>query len=237
MIAVNIAGVRQRIAAACARAGRDPAGVTLLAVAKTFPPDDIRAAVRAGVFDIGENYVQELLAKRPALEGEQIRWHFVGHLQSRKAKHLAPWITLIHSVDSESVAQEIDRQSQRAGRSVDVLVEVNTAGEASKFGLAPDAVAGFLRSIRGLEGLRVCGLMTVGPLLPDPGETRPVYRGLRVLADRLREFEGRTIQMRHLSMGMTGDFEVAIEEGATIVRIGTAVFGARPPLRTNGRTP
>jgi hypothetical protein len=227
MIHANVETIRRRIAAACERVGRTPDEVTLVAVAKTFPADTIREAVRAGVTDIGENYVQELLAKREQLATEQIRWHFVGHLQSNKVRHIAPWVALIHAVDSPGVAQEVDRRAAGAGRVVDLLVEVNTTGEETKFGVSPDATVSFLRSLDSLTHIRVAGLMTIGPFLPDPEGSRPMFRRLRQLRDEARSLGQANLTMRHLSMGMTGDFEVAVEEGATLVRIGTALFGSR----------
>ncbi len=227
MIHANVDTIRRRIAGACTRAGRTPDEVTLVAVSKTFPAGAIREAVRAGVTDIGENYVQELLAKREQLAPEQIRWHFIGHLQSNKVRHIAPWITLIHAVDSLGVAQEIDRRAARAGRVIDFLVEVNITGEETKFGVSPDATVSFLRSLEGLGHVRAAGLMTIGPFLPDPEGSRPIFRTLRHLRDEIRALGQANATMQHLSMGMTGDFEVAIQEGATLVRIGTAIFGSR----------
>jgi len=228
MISENIARVRQRIVEVCARAGRDPSEVAVIAVSKTFPVEVIRDAIRAGIADIGENYVQELGRKRAALEQEPVRWHFIGHLQSNKVKNIAPWISVIHSVDSPSLAREIDRQGTRAGRVIDALVEVNTTGEASKFGLPPAQVPAFLRELKGLDAIRICGLMTIGPFLPDPEGSRPMFRHLRELARQVAGLGQANVQIRHLSMGMTGDFEVAIEEGATMIRVGTAIFGTRP---------
>jgi PLP dependent protein len=227
MISENIVRIRQRIAAACTRAKRDPSEVVIIAVSKTFPAAVIQDAVRAGVVDIGENYVQELLRKRAELEQEPVRWHFIGHLQSNKVRQIAPWIAMVHALDTPTVAKEIDRQAARAGRTMDVLVEVNTTGESSKFGLSPEAVTGFIRQLQGLDALRICGLMTIGPFLPDPEGSRPMFRRLRELSRRVAETGQANVEMRHLSMGMTGDFEVAIEEGATMVRLGTAVFGVR----------
>ncbi len=227
MISENIAQIRQRISAACARTGREPTEVTLLAVSKSFPAEFIREAVGGGVEDIGENYVQELLQKRSQLAGEKIRWHFIGHLQSNKVKYIADWVTLIHSVDSTGVAREINRQALKAGRRVDILVEVNTTAEGSKFGIAPSGTESFIRELAPFEALSVCGLMTIGPFLPDPEASRPMFRQLRELGDRIGGLGQANVAMRHLSMGMTTDFETAIEEGSTIVRVGTAIFGAR----------
>jgi len=227
MISENIARIRHRIAEACARAGRDPGEVTLIGVTKTFPAQFIQEAVRAGLQDIGENYVQELLGKRPELGSEAVRWHFIGHLQSNKAKLITGWIHLIHSLDSPGLAAELDKQAKKDGRVQDVLVEVNTTGEVSKFGIPPDRIIDFVRSLATFQNIRIAGLMTIGPFLPDPEGSRPMFRQLRELKEKVALLVQPNVEMRHLSMGMTGDFEVAIEEGATLVRIGTALFGKR----------
>jgi hypothetical protein len=227
MISANIELVRERIRRRCASSGRDPADVTLVVVAKTYSSGMIREALGAGARDIGENYVQELVAKRSELEGEEVRWHFVGHLQRNKVRHIVPWIHLIHAVDDASLAAEIDRRAEQASRTIDVLVEVNTTGESSKYGVPPEGVAGLVRSLGGFRNIRVAGLMTMGPMARDPERSRPMFRRLRELRDEMNTLGQDNVLMRHLSMGMTGDFEVAIEEGATLVRIGTAIFGAR----------
>ena len=181
-------------------------------------------AVRAGIVDIGENYVQELHRKRENLTDEGIRWHFIGHLQRNKVKELSSWIHLIHSIDSRRLAEEISHQAAINGRTIDILVEVNTSGEQTKFGVTPGETPTFVRELSGLPNIRIAGLMTIGPFLPDPEDSRPAFRILRQLRDRI---EDSGIHMSHLSMGMSNDFEVAIEEGATLVRIGTAIFGKR----------
>lgn len=227
MLAANVETIRQRVARACGSVGRSPDEITIVAVAKTFPADHVREATRAGVHDIGENYVQELLRKREVLAAEDIRWHFVGHLQSNKARHIVPWVTAIHAVDSVDLAREIDRRAAQVGRLVDVFIEVNTTGESSKFGISARDTPGFLRALEKFEHLRLSGLMTIGPFLPDPEGSRPMFRALRILRDELAGTGQHNVDLRHLSMGMTGDFEVAIQEGATIIRIGTAIFGPR----------
>lgn len=227
MIADTIETIRDRVRQRCSAAGRDPSGVAIVAVSKTFSSDNIREAVAAGLHDIGENYVQELLAKRTALEDLKIRWHFVGHLQRNKVKHIVPWVHLIHALDNSDLAREIDRRGSEAGRTVDVLLEVNTTGEQSKFGCRPERLRGLVQELKGLSHLRVRGLMTIGPFLPDPEGSRPMFRQLRLLRDEVAALGQENVEMLHLSMGMTGDFEVAIDEGATILRIGTAIFGAR----------
>lgn len=227
MIAPNIAEIKQRIGQACLRAGRDPAEVTLVAVTKTFPAEAVAQAVQAGIVDVGENYVQELLEKRDQLADDAIRWHFIGHLQTNKVRHIVGWIHLIHAVDRRELAHEIDRRAGQAGRIIDLLVEVNTTGEPSKFGVAPDMALPLIRTLAEYRNINVAGLMTIGPFLPDPEGSRPMFRRLKELREEARQLGQPNVSMRYLSMGMTGDFEVAIEEGATHVRIGTAIFGRR----------
>lgn len=227
MVQENVKTIRSRVASACRRAGRSPEDVTLIAVAKTFSAEMVREAVRAGVTDIGENYVQELLPKREALAGEPIRWHFIGHLQSNKVRALVPFVEMIHAVDRLSLAEEINRRAAAVGRVLELLVEVNTTGEQSKFGVRPEQTAALVRSLAGFDHLRIAGLMTIGPFLPDPEGSRPMFRTLRLLREEIASSGQANATMHHLSMGMTGDFEVAIEEGATLLRIGTAIFGPR----------
>jgi PLP dependent protein len=227
MIAENIQKIKGRVALACRKAGRDPEEVRLVAVAKTFPPRQIEEAVRSGVADIGENYIQELLEKREAVGPLPVRWHFVGHLQTNKVKSIAGWIQLIHSVERLGLAKEIDKRAAQSGRVIEVLVEVNTTGEESKYGVRPEDTVGFVRQLEEFRHLHVAGLMTIGPFLPDPEGSRPMFHTLRQLRDELAGLHQENVTPRHLSMGMTGDFEVAIEEGATIIRVGTAIFGRR----------
>jgi pyridoxal phosphate enzyme (YggS family) len=196
-------------------------------VSKTFPPEKVAEAVHNGVMDIGENYVQELLQKKSFLNDDRIRWHFIGHLQSNKVRQIIDWIYLIHAVDSEGLAEEVDRRAKGAHRTVDILLEVNTTGEQSKYGLQPDRTVAFVKQLTPFENIRICGLMTIGPFLPDPEGSRPMFRRLHELRDEISRLHQSNVSMKHLSMGMTGDFEVAIDEGATILRIGTAIFGSR----------
>ncbi|HLF15470.1 MAG TPA: YggS family pyridoxal phosphate-dependent enzyme [Bacteroidota bacterium] len=226
MIQENIRIVQDRIAGACRRSGRDPAAVTLIAVSKTFGAAQIAEAGRYGLSDFGENYIQELRAKKEVLAGSDIRWHFIGHLQTNKIRYIAQWVHMIHSVDSVRLSSALSAAGARIGRTIPILVEVNTTGESSKFGCPPEQTPEFTREIRDLPWIRVAGLMTMGPLSENPEAARPAFRLLRGLRDRIRE-DGLNIS--HLSMGMTNDFEVAIEEGATHLRIGTAIFGARGP--------
>jgi pyridoxal phosphate enzyme (YggS family) len=226
-VAENLGAVRERVSAACERAGRSPDDVAIVAVSKTFPATLVAEACRAGLTDVGENRVQEAAAKIPQAEalGSHPRWHLVGHLQTNKVKTALGLFDIIHSVDSLRLAEAISRQGEqtalrRAGP-LPVLLEVNVGGEASKFGFTPEEVGRAAEEMARLPGLAVQGLMTVAPLSGDPEEVRPVFRELRRLRDALG--------LRHLSMGMTDDFEVAIEEGATMVRIGRAIFGPREP--------
>jgi pyridoxal phosphate enzyme (YggS family) len=171
--------------------------------------------------------VQELLQKKEALGIQQIRWHFIGHLQSNKVKYIAEWIHLIHAVDNLALAQEIDKRARQANRTIECLIEVNTTGEQTKFGVKPDETMEFVESLSDLKNICVAGLMTIGPFLPDPEGSRPMFRRLRILKDEMAQLKLQNVAMKHLSMGMTGDFEVAIDEGATLIRIGTAIFGKR----------
>jgi pyridoxal phosphate enzyme (YggS family) len=237
MISDHIQAIRGRIQDACRRAGRDPHEVTLVAVAKTFPAEAVRQTLESGTTDIGENYVQELLRKRGELPDQGIRWHFIGHLQSNKVKSIAGWVHMIHAVDSAGLAEEIDKRAGTAGRVIDCLLEVNTTGEKSKYGVEPDRVLPLVRTLEPLRNIRIAGLMTIGPFLPDPEGSRPMFRLLRELRDGVRGSGQSNAPVSHLSMGMTGDFEVAIEEGATLVRIGTAIFGSRKYTAPGENTP
>lgn len=226
-IADNILAVRQRIDDACRRAGRNPNEVTLIAVTKAFDSTRITEAVREGVCDIGENFVQELLGKREQVLDGNIRWHFIGHVQTNKVKSLVEVVHLIHSVDSYRVAEEVEKRASKVGRTVDVLLEVKTTGEATKYGVPPEEAKALVKKIAPFEHVRIRGLMTIGPFSPDPEESRPCFRKLRELSENIAAQSIENVEMTHLSMGMTNDFEVAVEEGATLVRLGTALFGPR----------
>jgi pyridoxal phosphate enzyme (YggS family) len=215
--------VHERIKAAAARAGREPSSVTLVAVSKTMPLDLIRQALEGGVTILGENRVQEAAGKIAALPGAAV-WHLVGHLQTNKAKQAVQLFELIHSADSLKLVQALDRHGREAGKRVRCLVEVNLGGEESKGGAKEADTRDLLAAAQGLVNLQVEGLMAIPPLLPSPEQVRPYFRRLRALRDRL---EGEGFRLPQLSMGMTHDFEVAVEEGATLVRIGTAIFGPR----------
>ncbi len=226
-IAENIAAVRERIARAASRCGRDPADIVLVAVSKTHPAERVRKAWRAGVTIVGENYIQEARDKIAALADCPLSWHFIGHLQTNKAKYAVDLFDLIHGVDSLKLAREIDRQAARIGKIQPILIQVNISGEASKSGIAEDSAVQLVREASRLRHLRVCGLMTMPPFFDQPEQARPYFAALRQLGDRIRNSAMADVAMEYLSMGMTGDFEVAIEEGATMVRIGTAIFGQR----------
>lgn len=216
--------VRRRIAHAAAAAGRDPAGVTLIGATKGVDAERVRAALAAGLQDFGENRVQEALPKIAAV-GADPRWHLIGHLQRNKARQAAGAFAVIHSLDTVALAQTLDRAARASGRRVRVLIEVNVGGEATKFGVPPVAAEDLLLACRRCAWLEPVGLMTVAPAAPDPQMVRGVFRALRELRDRLRPLAGPAFG--ELSMGMSDDFEVAVEEGATMVRIGRAIFGER----------
>lgn len=228
-LAERLERVRARIAAAAARAGRSPDEVTLVAVTKTVPAETIRRAWELGIRHVGENRAQELKAKQPALADLPLIWHFVGRLQTNKVRDVVGRVGLVHSLDRWALAEAIDGRARRLGICQDCLVQVNVTGEPTKAGLPPEEVLPFLRRVAELPGIRVLGLMTIAPLAGGAEAARDAFRRLRGLAERLRREAPPRVEMRHLSMGMTGDFEVAIEEGATLVRIGTAIFGERPP--------
>jgi len=227
MVAENVEFIKNRIREVCLRCGRKPEDVLLLGVSKTFGIDEIREAVSAGVFDIGENYTQELKEKRSLLNDDRVRWHFIGHLQSNKVKYIADYVHLIHSVDNVRVAEEIQKRAGSLGRSLDVLIEVHTTDEATKFGVLPEKTLELIKSLAAFDHIRVRGLMTMGPFSDNPDDSRPSFRELADLAKRIEREGIGNVSMQHLSMGMSHDFEVAIEEGATIVRIGTSIFGKR----------
>ena len=220
----NIARAQERIAAAERRASR-VGEVTLIAVSKTHPAEAVAAAFHGGLTRFGENRVEEAGPKAEALRDLPLEWHMIGHLQSRKAGDVFPWASLVHSVDSIKLAGRLSRAAA-GGQTLRVLLQVNVSGETSKEGFAPEELPGAVGIVAALPGLRIDGLMTMAPIARDPEEVRPVFRALRGLRDDLaRQFP--KIAWRHLSMGMTDDFEVAIEEGATLVRIGRAIFGER----------
>ena len=225
-IAENLALITERIRSAALRSGRNPAEILLVAVSKTQPAGAVSEAARAGQLLFGENYVQELTAKAAEVR-EPVEWHFIGSLQSNKVKHLVSLVTMIHSVDRLSLAEEINRQWGKAGKRCDILLEVNIAGEATKGGTTIDALLALAREVARLPYLRIRGLMTMPPFFDEPEEARPYFRELRRLAEVIAAAGIPGVDMAELSMGMSSDFETAIEEGATLVRVGTALFGER----------
>ena len=226
MIAENIHSVETRIQAACDRAGRNRSDVTLICVTKTMPVEDLREAYDAGQRSFGENRVQEINDKFPQLPSD-IQWHMIGHLQRNKDKYLMDKAVMIHSDDSASLAAAISKEAVKAGRVMDILLEVNAAGEESKFGLGYGDVLPLVKEISTLPGIHICGLMTVAPYTDDPETNRIFFKKLRELSVDIDRQSIDNVSMNILSMGMTGDFEVAIEEGATHIRVGTAIFGKR----------
>jgi len=223
-IAANFSAVRDRLEAACGRAAREPSSVTLVAVSKGHPPQTIEAAAAAGQMIFGESRVQEAKAKIPLCPG-RLQWHLVGHLQSNKCRDALALFQMIESVDSLKLAQEVDKWGEKLSKRIPVLLEVNVAGEASKFGFKPEQLLCDLLAINELPRVEIHGLMTIAPWTPEPEKVRSFFRQVAELKSQCEE--RLEAPLPHLSMGMSGDFEVAIEEGATIVRIGTALFGPR----------
>lgn len=234
----NIARVRDVIADACAKAGRDPSEVTLVAVSKKKPPADILAAVEAGVQHFGENRVEEAIEKIPAINAQlsaPVIWHMVGHIQSRKARHIPSLFRVVHSVDSLKLGEKLANLSAESGAALDALIQINVAGEAQKHGFDAlrwrddpaqrETIMQDVARIAQLPGLQLRGLMTMAPIVADIEDTRPVFAGLASLRDEMQSMLG--IDLPELSMGMTDDYPVAIEEGATIIRVGRAIFGER----------
>jgi len=225
-IAHNINQIRQRIRSAAERAGRQPEDVTLVAVSKAHPVALIREAIAAGQRDFGENRVQEAVAKYKEL-GTQVRWHFVGRLQRNKVKHLVGWVDLIHSLDRPELAAEIGNRMASTGATQEVLAEVNVSGDRGRGGVMPEGLVPLLESAASVPGVRVTGLMAMAPIVGSPEDARPYFRRVARLRDEaVMEFP--ELGIKHLSMGMSQDYEVAIEEGATLVRVGEAIFGHRP---------
>ncbi len=225
-IAANIEQINQRIDAACRKVGRSPETVRLIAVSKIKPAEQIEEAFHAGQKRFGESYVQEFRDKQPLVESP-VEWHFIGGLQSNKVKYLRGKVAMIHSVDRLSLAKEISNQWSKIDQVANILLQVNIGDESSKSGCAPDQLESLLRSIAPLPHLKICGLMCLPPHSDDPEQVRPYFRQLQQLSQKIKELQLPNIEMAELSMGMSGDFEVAIEEGATLVRVGTAIFGAR----------
>ncbi len=223
----NLKAVQERIRAACARVNRDPGGVSLLAVTKTHPPEIVAEAARLGLTLFGESKVQEAKGKIPLCPG-RVRWHLVGHLQTNKCRDAVELFEMIQSVDSLHLAEELNKRCEQASKTMPILLEVNVAGEATKFGYKPEQLLADLERITQLPRLEIHGLMTIPPYSPVPERARPMFRQVRDLKERCEQAIGAPLPQ--LSMGMSADFEVAIEEGATIVRIGTAIFGERTAI-------
>jgi len=225
-IADNISAIREKISAACERSGRDPEQVRLIAISKVKPAEDVDAAFAAGQQLFGESYVQEFRDKSSQVQSP-VEWHFVGGLQSNKVKYLRGKVEMIHSVDRLSLAEEISRQWQKEGASCKVLLQVNIGDEGQKSGCDQDQLEQLVRAVAALPNLQICGLMCLPPYCSEAEEVRPYFRRMRELAEQIDRLQIPGVSMVELSMGMSGDFEVAVEEGATLVRIGTAIFGAR----------
>jgi pyridoxal phosphate enzyme (YggS family) len=223
----RLQAVRDRISAATSAAGREPGSVRLLLATKTVPPERIRVAIEAGADLVGENRVQEVRPKYEALTDLDYERHFIGHLQSNKINALVPYVSCIQSLDRLSLANKLQARLEREGETREVLIQVNTSGEESKFGIEPGDAVDFAREVASRDALVVTGLMTIGLFSDDPEVTRPSLITLRETAEAIRQASIDGIEMRELSMGMSGDLDVAIEEGATIVRVGSAVFGER----------
>ena len=224
----RLQAVRDRIARAAERAGRDPAGVRLIAISKTFDAEHVRAAVDAGQTDFGENKVQEALDKMDRTSDLGIRWHLVGHLQSNKAKKAGARFDVIHSVDSADLARRLDQTAAAAGRTLDLLIQVDLAGETTKHGAGEGDLPAIFQAATAGRAARPVGLMLLPPAVEDPDAARPYFHTLQQIRDRLLAQGVHPSAVRELSMGMSHDFEAAVEEGATMVRVGTAIFGSRP---------
>lgn len=226
MICENLNEVKSRMRKACAAAGRDENEVTLIAVSKTKPAEMLKEAYDAGVRDFGENKVQEILEKSPQLPSD-IRWHMIGHLQKNKVRQVIDKVVMIHSVDSVALAEQIEKEAAKRELDIDILLEVNVAGEESKFGFAPEEVEEAIRAISVLPHVHIRGLMTIAPFVENSEENRDVFKKLYQLNVDMKSKNIDNVNMTVLSMGMTGDYEVAIEEGAGMIRVGTGIFGVR----------
>jgi len=226
MIKENYFEVNEKVRKACDRAGRNRDGVTLIAVSKTKPLEDLREAYEAGARDFGENKVQELVDKIPQMP-EDIRWHMIGHLQRNKVKYIVDKVYMIHGVDSLRLGEEISKEAVKHGVTVRILIEVNVSGEDTKYGVSPEETPQLAIGLSKLPGISLQGLMTIAPYVTDPEENRLIFAKLRQLAVDISEKNIDNVSMNVLSMGMTGDYEVAVEEGATFVRVGTGIFGER----------
>ena len=223
----RIENIRNRIRQSALRCGRAPSDIRLVAVSKTVAPQNIKPAIDAGIFVFGENYIQEAMKKIDVIADSRLSWHFIGHLQSNKAKYAVRYFDLIHSVDSFKLAKEINNQAKKINKVQNILVQINIAMEETKSGVSARDAISLVKDISTLENVSVKGLMTLPPFFNQPERVRPYFKTLALIKDRIQEESIDNIDMAELSMGMTGDFEVAVEEGATLVRIGTAIFGDR----------
>lgn len=226
MVTENLKLVEDRISRACVRSGRNREEVTLIAVSKTKPVEMMEEAMKSGIRVFGENKVQEILKKEPELPND-IDWHLIGHLQRNKVRQITGKVAMIHSVDSLRLAEQIQKEYEKQELTARILIEVNVAGEESKFGLMPEETEDVIREIAKMPNIEVCGLMTIAPFVDNPEDNRIHFRNLRKLLVDINAKNIDNVSMRELSMGMTGDYEVAIEEGATFVRVGTGIFGSR----------
>ena len=226
MIAENLKYVNERIQKSCLKAGRDEKEVTLIAVSKTKPVSDLMEAYQEGCREFGENKVQELVDKYEVMP-KDIHWHMIGHLQTNKVKYIVDKVTMIHSVDSIKLAREISKEAQKKQVTVSILIEVNVAGEESKFGVSMEEAEPLIRKIALLDGIKICGLMTIAPYVEDEEKNRQYFADLKQLSVDIATKNIDNVNMNVLSMGMTGDYAVAIEEGATYVRVGTGIFSER----------
>ena len=223
----NIDGVLERVAAAARRSGRSPEDVKVIAVSKTVDAQRAREAVEGGLINLGENRVQELVSKYEQLSDIDVKWHLIGHLQRNKVKYIIDKVFLIHSLESLDLAKEINKRALQHNMTANVLIELNIGQEESKFGLDEDSVYDFVKSMEQFANIKVLGLMTVAPFSENPENVRCVFRKMKEIFDKISEMKLTNTEMKYLSMGMTNDFEIAIEEGANMVRIGTAIFGKR----------
>lgn len=226
MVTENLKAVEENIRMACERSGRNRDEVTLIAVSKTKPVEMMEEAMASGIRIFGENKVQEIVKKQPLLP-EDVNWHLIGHLQRNKVRQIAGLVSMIHSVDSVRLAEQIQKEYEKKGLTAKILVEVNVAREESKFGLLPEEVEDTIRKIAKMRNIQVCGLMTIAPFVENSEENRIHFYNLRKLLVDINAQNIDNISMTELSMGMTGDYEIAIEEGATFVRVGTGIFGSR----------
>ena len=227
MIATHLAAIQTRIKDAAIASGRPPESVRLVAVSKTKPMEAITEAHATGQIDFGENYIQEAVEKIDTLTLHDVRWHFIGHLQRNKAKYAVPRFDLIHGVDSMKLVAELSKQAAKLGKVQEILVQIHTGEEESKSGVAPEAAVNFIREAAGHANVRITGLMTIPPPCQHPEDNRPHFRQVRTILEDVNALGIEGLHLTELSMGMTDDFEVAVEEGATLVRVGTAIFGAR----------